>query len=170
MGLPQSRLSSRGILLSVPWRRSGRCGVLYSASHLMALFIIWRCLLPKKFATELAIEVHAEFKAVKLKHDFATRGRKAQFMLDSAIKRDTDPYVPMDTGTLARSVQTSSPSGSGLIIYDTSYARKIYYGKYDIKKTHHPLACREWFEASKAANEKRWIAEVERILKGGNGR
>lgn len=126
--------------------------------------------MPRKFNTDLALEVHAEFNAARVRRRFATRGTKAQFMLDSAVKRDTDPYVPMDTGRLARSVQTSSPSGSGLIVYDTPYARRLYYGHCSIKGTHHPLARRMWFEEAKAVHGKRWIAEVERILKGGNGR
>ena len=93
----------------------------------------------------------------------------AQVMLDDAVKRDTDPFVPMDTGMLARSVQTASPSGSGVVVYDTPYAHRLYYGlDFNFKKIHHPLATAQWFEAAKSVNEKRWIAEVERILKGGN--
>ena len=125
--------------------------------------------MPEKFATDLAIEVHVEFNAARLRHEFDSKAKKAQFMLDSAVKRDADPFVPMDTGTLARSVQTASPSGSGVVVYDTPYAHRLYYGlDFNFRKTHHPLATAQWFEAAKSVNEKRWIAEVERILKGGN--
>ena len=90
-------------------------------------------------------------------------------MLDYAVKRDTDPFVPMDTGMLARSVQTTSPSGSGEVVYNTPYAHRLYYGlSFAFKKVHHPLATAQWFEEAKAVHGKRWVAEVERILKGGN--
>ena len=125
--------------------------------------------MPKKFNSELAVTVHAEFNALKLKKEFETRGRKAQYMLDTAVMRDTDPYVPMNTGELARSPQTASPPGSGRIVYNTPYAARLYYGKkFNFSPSHHKLAQAEWFEASKAVNGKRWIAEVERILRRGN--
>ena len=126
--------------------------------------------MPKKFNSELAVTVHAEFNALKLKKEFETRGRKAQYMLDTAVMRDTDPYVPMDTGELARSPQTASPPGSGRIVYNRPYVARLYYGKkFNFSPSHHKLAQAEWFEASKAVNGKRWIAEVERILRRGNG-
>lgn len=126
--------------------------------------------MPKKFNSELAVTVHTEFNGSKLKNEFKTRGRKAQYMLDTAVMRDTDPYVPMDTGMLAKSVLTASSPGSGRIVYNTPYAARLYYGKkFNFSPSHHKLAQAEWFEASKAVNGKRWIAEVERILRKGNG-
>lgn len=117
----------------------------------------------------IAFDVTVHFNASELKNELTRNGRMAQVMLDDAVKRDTDPYVPMDTGMLARSVQTASPSGSGAVVYDTPYAHRLYYGlAFNFRKTHHPLATAQWFEAAKSVNEKRWIAEVERILKGGN--
>ena len=40
---------------------------------------------------------------------------RAQALLDSAIKKDTDPYVPMRQGTLASSV-LRTPSGRGEVV------------------------------------------------------
>ena len=117
----------------------------------------------------IAFDVTIHFNASELRRELSGNGRKAQIMLDDAVKRDTDPFVPMDTGMLARSVQTASPSGSGEVIYNTPYAHRLYYGvDFDFKKTHHPLATSGWFEAAKAVRKDKWIAEVERILKGGN--
>lgn len=117
----------------------------------------------------IAFDVTVHFNASELKNELTRNGRMAQVMLDDAVKRDTDPYVPKDTGMLARSAQTASPSGSGAVVYDTPYAHRLYYGlDFNFRKTHHPLATAQWFEAAKSVNEKRWIAEVERILKGGN--
>ena len=133
-----------------------------------APFIIWRCSLP---SDPIRFDIAVRFNAPALRSELQRNARLAQVMLDDAVKRDTDPYVPMDTGMLARSVQTASPSGSGEVVYDTPYAHRLYYGlSFGFKKLHHPLATAQWFEEAKAVHGKRWIAEVERILKGGNGR
>lgn len=119
----------------------------------------------------ISFEAKAIFRQLALRSELKANAAKAQHVLDSSIIRDTDPFVPMDTGMLARSAETASAIGKGEIVYDTPYARRIYYGlELHISKLHHPNASVLWFQQSKAMHEKRWIAEVERILKGGNGR
>lgn len=95
----------------------------------------------------------------------------AQYMLDSAIMRDTDPFVPMRQGTLASSVIRATRLGSGIIEYDTPYARHMYYGvhyrtgtpfKYSTLK--HPLACKEWVKASTNVNLEGWKKIVKENL------
>lgn len=118
----------------------------------------------------VVFDATVHFNASELRRELLKNGRMAQVILDSAVKRDTDPFVPFDQGTLARSVQTASPDGSGEIVYSTPYAHRLYYGlafKFQ-HKTGHSLAQAQWFEAAKAVHGKRWVAEVERILKGGN--
>lgn len=95
----------------------------------------------------------------------------AQKMLDHAIMSDTDPFVPMRQGTLASSVIRATEVGSGIIEYDTPYARHMYYGvhyktgkpfKYSTLK--HPLACKEWVKASRAVNMGKWKQIVKEAL------
>ena len=106
-----------------------------------------------------------------VKREMREKVDRAQHILDTTIIRDTDPFVPMDTGMLARSVQTASRIGKGEIVYNTPYARKVYYNTHQhISTVHHPQASIMWFHHAKSIHEKRWLAEVERILKGGNGR
>lgn len=108
-------------------------------------------------------------------------GGAVQYALDGAIVRTTDPYVPMDTGTLA---QTVRGIGSGEIQYIQPYARYLYFGMamvspsgsayarlgetkhlngemlhYNTEK--HPLAGPFWFERSKADNLNAWIEEAK---------
>lgn len=120
----------------------------------------------------IRFDIAVRFNAPALRSELQRNARLAQVMLDDAVKRDTDPFVPFDQGTLSKSVQTASPSGSGEVVYDTPYAHRLYYGlTFNFqRKAGHKLAQAQWFEASKAVHGKRWIAEVERILKGGNGR
>ena len=109
-----------------------------------------------------------------LKEKLSSRRNKAQEVLDSAVMKDTDPFVPMRQGTLASSVLRSTNVGSGEVVYDTPYARHMYYGvhyrtgtpfKYSTLK--HPLACKEWVKASKAVNMEKWKKEVKEVLADG---
>ncbi len=92
---------------------------------------------------------------------------RAQKYLDSQVLKDTDKYVPMRTGILAKSGIIGTVLGSGEIEYSAPYAKKMYYGtSIRFSKSRHPLACAKWFEASKAVNKKSWLAEVRRIAGG----
>lgn len=92
---------------------------------------------------------------------------KAQKYLDSQVLKDTDKYVPMRTGILAKSGILGTRIGSGEIEYSAPYARRVYYGvTINFSKSRHPLACAKFFEASKAVNKKSWLTEVRRIAGG----
>lgn len=56
-------------------------------------------------------------------------GGRVQQAIDNAVIRYSMPYVPFETGTLATSPYRSSPPGSGRVIYNTPYARYLYYGQ-----------------------------------------
>jgi hypothetical protein len=47
----------------------------------------------------------------------------AQRALVHEVRRQMDPYVPLDTGTMKNTAQETEKS----IIYDTPYARRQYY-------------------------------------------
>lgn len=51
-----------------------------------------------------------------------------QKAIDSECIRQVQPYIPMDTGTLAGAF-TKTKIGSGEIIQSTPYARYLYYGE-----------------------------------------
>lgn len=56
-------------------------------------------------------------------------GGRVQMAIDNAVIRYCHPYVPFETGILASSPYTASPPGSGQVIYNTPYARYLYYGQ-----------------------------------------
>lgn len=92
---------------------------------------------------------------------------RAQKYLDSQVLKDTDKYVPMRTGILAKSGIIGTVIGSGELEYSAPYARRVYYGvNINFSKSRHPLACAKFFEASKAVNRKSWLDEVRRIAGG----
>lgn len=56
-------------------------------------------------------------------------GGRVQMAIDNAVISYAMPYVPWETGTLARSPYTASPPGGGQVIYQGPYARYQYYGE-----------------------------------------
>lgn len=99
---------------------------------------------------------------------FATQYTKAQAWLDSEVLKDSDPYVPMKTGTLVKSGIRGTTLGSGMIVYNAPYARRMYYGiGYNFNRTKHPNAQAFWFEAAKSSNKTKWIRGVRSLGGGG---
>ena len=121
------------------------------------------------------IRIAVDVSAIDTRTEKLSSSRnRAQEVLDLAVMKDTDPFVPMRQGTLASSVLRSTKVGSGEVVYDTPYARHMYYGvhyrtgtpfKYSTLK--HPLACKEWVNASKAVNMEKWKKEVKEVLADG---
>ncbi|HWI50264.1 MAG TPA: minor capsid protein [Rummeliibacillus sp.] len=85
--------------------------------------------------------------------------KKAQFALDEQIIKDSNFYAPEDIGTLIGSAQRGSKIGEGLIVWDTPYARRLYYNpQYNFSKDKNPNAGGLWFERAKAAHRSSWQA------------
>lgn len=93
--------------------------------------------------------------------EYYGRFKKAQEALDHAVIRDSEPYVPYDTGRTTESAPKFSEIGSGRIVYKTPYVIKIYYG-YDINfhTDKHPLATFQWVEKAKAVHLWDWVEEI----------
>lgn len=120
----------------------------------------------KKFARDL--------KRIDQRMRFAGEG--AEHTLAVQMAKDTDPYVPAMTKSLANRVIVSGDT----IIYPGPYARFLYYGKLmidpntgsawapkgatkvvtgkdlNISTAVHSKAQAHWFEASKAQNLPKW--------------
>lgn len=92
---------------------------------------------------------------------------KAQRWLDNEVLKDCQPYVPMRSGNLMDSGVTGTTIGSGNVVYNAPYARKMYYGEhFNFSKAKHPQACAMWFEKAKAVNSEKWKNGVQKIVKG----
>lgn len=89
-------------------------------------------------------------------------GGPVQQALDSEVLHHCEPYVPMLSGVLRDSGPLSTEIGSGLVEYDTPYARKQYYKN----NGGEGLAGRLWFERAKADHLGDWADVVEEISGG----
>jgi hypothetical protein len=102
---------------------------------------------------------------------------KVQFAFDNQVMKDSNYYAPMDTGTLMASVITGYSSGmteakargilqsgepakhagKGKLIWNTPYAKRMYYGEgYDFSKDSNTNARAKWFEEAKAKKKGVW--------------
>ena len=123
-------------------------------------------------------------------------GGHVQKAVDAAVIRECFPYVPFDEGILAGSVNTATKIGSGEIVYDTPYARYLYYGEVygpnipivengeivgwrSPKEKHgtgrelqyntdkHPLAGSHWFERAMADHKEDVLKEAQHAADSG---
>lgn len=112
-------------------------------------------------------------------------GSQAEHILAIQAAQDTEPFVPMLTGSLKNRTKIIG----GMIIYPGPYARYLYNGRLMVDpetgsswarrgarkkvteknlsytKAFHPMAQDHWFEASKALNDKKWVKAAGRAMK-----
>ena len=105
------------------------------------------------------------------------RGRVQQYIDNEVLKR-SEPYTPLETGTLSKSGQLNTVLGSGEVIWSTPYARYQYYGKVmagsapkkvtDKALKYHGGGARgeKWFERMKAAHKDGILSGAAKIAGG----
>lgn len=98
--------------------------------------------------------------------------KSAQEQLDQAVLKDSNYYIPKDKSNLEGSGIRSSLIGKGKIIWDTPYARRLYYNpQYNFSKDRNPNARGLWFEAAKSEKKTSWLEqaknEYRRVFNGG---
>lgn len=81
------------------------------------------------------------------------------------VIKDSNYYCRKDQGGLISSSLTASQPENGLAIWDTPYAKKVYYtGRPSRDKN--PNASLMWFEKAKAAHKKDWEKIIDKSMKG----
>ena len=117
-------------------------------------------------------------------------GGHVQKSVDAAVIRECFPYLPFDEGVLAGSANTATEIGSGEVVYDTPYARYLYYGevygpnipitengvitgywsppeksgtgrKLEFNTEKHPLAGSHWFDRAMADHKDDVLKEAQ---------
>ena len=114
------------------------------------------------FEFKMSAQVNIDKYGTILEKRGLDEGGRAQQALDDVILKDCDPYVPWLTGVLKDSGPIHTTIGSGIIIYETEYARKQYY----TNGGGEGLRGRYWFERAKADHLSEWCQTVA-IVSGG---
>lgn len=111
----------------------------------------------------LDIKINIDTNAIANKIDNAIG--KAQLALDEQVLKDSNYYIPFDTGELMRSSLRASQIGRGVIAWDTPYARRLYYNpQYNFRKDKNPNAQGLWFEAAKAQHYNEWVELAQKAI------
>ncbi|MFB4164803.1 minor capsid protein [Alteribacillus sp. JSM 102045] len=88
---------------------------------------------------------------------FDQLNKEGQKALDSEILQDSNEYAPMDEDNLRESAVRNTEPGQGKVIWDTPYAKRLYYNpQYNFSKDKNPKAQGLWFEAAKAERMGNW--------------
>lgn len=131
----------------------------------------------------MTFTVHANLTE-QLASVIADRCDKAAHVVALQVKKDTEPFVPMLTGSLKNRARVEG----NMVIYPGPYARFLYYGKVMVDPNtgstwaplggtkvvtdrdlvfttdFHPQAQAYWFEASKAQNKDKWLRVAEKAV------
>ena len=89
-----------------------------------------------------------------------------QFVLDQQVIKDGNYFVPMDQHFLEKSAILNSKVGEGRIVWQTKYARRLYYNpQYNFSKDVNSNARGLWFEAAKSMYKNEWLTATELAVK-----
>ena len=86
---------------------------------------------------------------------------RVQVFIDKRIVDQIEPYTPMRTTMMIKSIMLGTVFGSGLIRYLAPYAKKQYYlGRTPGTASNGNLRGRQWFARWKAEKKDSFIASV----------
>ncbi len=112
------------------------------------------------------IRVKVQVDTAQIESNVMRATEKAQFALDEQVLKDSNFYIPKDTGELERSGIRFSRPGEGHIEWNTPYARRLFYNpQYNFSKQPNPNSSGLWFEEAKARHVSDWARIVERTIK-----
>lgn len=107
-------------------------------------------------------KVNVEIDTAKLLAKSASAEKRAQEQLDQDVIKDSNYYIPKDKSTLEGSALIASQIGKGKVIWDTPYARRLYYNPgYNFSTDKNPNARGLWFEAAKAKKRSEWLQNAQ---------
>ena len=98
------------------------------------------------------------------KRGLEENGRVQKFVDTECLRRCNEEYVPFDQHTLIASSFPATHIGSGQIVWNTPYARRLYYHpEYEFSKEHNSHAGGYWFERMKQQYKKQILEKAQKI-------
>ncbi|UTI41120.1 minor capsid protein [Niallia sp. RD1] len=103
-----------------------------------------------------------EFNTANISSRIRNTLEETQKILDVQVLKDSNYYAPQDTGELQRSGDRLTIPGSGKVIWETPYARRLYYGiTFNFSKDKNANAGPLWFEQGKSTFLSDWVRIVQ---------
>ena len=110
----------------------------------------------------MRVQIDVDMNTAKVAKRMEGIGGKALLWLKNEVAKDSEPFVPLRSGILTRSVMASIRTPDDALIYNTIYARRMYYGDhYAFRRDVHPQASARWFEKAKAIHKPKWLKGVQ---------
>ena len=110
---------------------------------------------------------------LKVTHDKAAITRKVQAAADKSVRvvteqvvKDSNYYCRQDQGTLIASSQTASDYAKGLAVWDTPYAKRVYYTGVPSKDVNQNASL-QWCEKARSAHQNDWREMAQKALREG---
>jgi len=102
------------------------------------------------------VSVQVDLKGVEKK--IKEKLERAQAVLDEQVIKDSNYYAPQDESILINSSLTASKIGEGVLIWDTPYARRLYWNpEYNFSTDMNENAGGKWFEVAKSKHLSDWL-------------
>lgn len=99
--------------------------------------------------------IRVEVNTGRIVSDIKRKWGAGLYQLMVVIRQDCNRYVRIDKGTLRKSSYSASQPDKGLIIWNTPYARRVYYTGTP-RTTKNANASLQWCEKAKAAYLEKW--------------
>lgn len=104
----------------------------------------------------MKIDIYSDLD--KLANKLGKGLEKALFKTSNQVLKDSNNYIPKDTGALEQSSFTHSKPQEGIIEWNTPYARRLYWNpQYNFSKDVNPNARGLWFEHAKSQHLPDWL-------------
>jgi len=105
--------------------------------------------------------VHVEVNTSAMMGNLRAKWRKHLPQITALIRENANRYVRVDRGNLRGSSYRASDLAKGRIVWETPYARRVYYtGK--PSKDINPNASLLWCEVAKQRHSREWGRAVEK--------
>ena len=89
---------------------------------------------------------------------------KVRYLVSKQIRDDSNQFVRWDTGELKRSSERGSDLPNGIIGWDTSYAKRVYFTGRPSTDVN-PNASLEWVQVARARYSDDWVNRLVSVLK-----
>lgn len=91
---------------------------------------------------------------------------RAQAVLTEQVVKDSNYYCRQDQGTLIASSQTASDFARGLAVWDTPYAKRVFYTGNPSKAVNQHAELM-WVEKARSEHVRDWQAIAQKALREG---
>ena len=112
----------------------------------------------------MSVRVEVNGNAIQAKLDNSWHNGLEQ--LSTQILRDCNEFCKMDTGALIMSSYIHSRLAEGILIWQTPYARRQYYGIQTAYTDQNPQAQWRWCEAAKQQFGADWARQAQQYVTG----